>query len=83
MDESLERAFMVFGLNQVPFLSGVSLSQKLCLARAMELQSYEPQRSITQDVQRGGPGAENQDVQNVCVYICYLEVYSMYTSISV
>ena len=77
MDESLERAFMVFGLNQVPFLSGVSLSQKLCLARAMELQSYEPQKSITQDVQRGGPGAratrnwhaENQDVQNVYIYL--------------
>eukprot|EP00435_Cladocopium_sp_Y103_P055759 s648_g18.t1 len=40
LDECLQRAFMVFGLNQVPFMAGFSCTQKLLLAKAMEAADF-------------------------------------------
>ncbi|CAK9062046.1 cGMP-dependent protein kinase (TgPKG) [Durusdinium trenchii] len=51
VDECLQRAFMVFGLNQVPFLAGLAATQKLLLASAMEVENYKPGELLTGDVQ--------------------------------
>lgn len=50
LDECLQRAFMVFGLNQVPFMAGFSCTQKLLLAKAMEVAVYKPGETLV-DVQ--------------------------------
>ncbi|CAJ1352228.1 unnamed protein product [Effrenium voratum] len=50
-DECVQRAFMVFGLNQVPFMAGFAARQKQLLAKAMEVRSYQPHQLISEDIQ--------------------------------
>ncbi|CAE7256891.1 Pkg21D [Symbiodinium necroappetens] len=51
LDECLQRAFMVFGLNQLPFLAGLTAAQKQVIVKAMEVKHYRAAEQVSVDVQ--------------------------------
>ncbi|CAE7364334.1 Pkg21D [Symbiodinium natans] len=55
LDECLQRAFMVFGINQLPFLAGLTARQKHVIVKAMEVRRY-------------GAGEQVSDVQFAMVF---------------